>query len=57
MLAIGCLTPEQALASIDWTVYITIAFAFGVSAAMERSQVAQAIADVFVALSKFWDAV
>ena len=54
MLAIGCLTPEQALASIDWTVYITIAFAFGVSSAMENSQVAQAIADVFVALSKWW---
>ena len=52
MLMIGCLSADQALAAIDWSVYITIAFAFGVSAAMENSNVAQAIADVFVTISK-----
>lgn len=32
MLAIGCMNADQAVGAIDWTVYITIAFAFGVSA-------------------------
>lgn len=32
MLLIGCMNSDQAINAIDWTVYITIAFAFGVSA-------------------------
>lgn len=32
MLLIGCMNSDQAIGAIDWTVYITIAFAFGVSA-------------------------
>jgi di/tricarboxylate transporter len=32
MLLIGCMNSDQAVNAIDWTVYITIAFAFGVSA-------------------------
>jgi Ni/Fe-hydrogenase subunit HybB-like protein len=32
MLLIGCMNSDQALEAIDWRVYITIAFAFGVSA-------------------------
>lgn len=31
MLLVGCMNTDQALRSIDWTVYITVAFAFGVS--------------------------
>jgi hypothetical protein len=31
MMLVGCLNTSQALTSIDWTVYITVAFAFGVS--------------------------
>jgi di/tricarboxylate transporter len=53
MLLIGCLTPAQALASIDWPVYITIAFAFGLGTSMDKSGVARAIADIFVALSEY----
>ena len=53
MLAIGCMNANQAIQAIDWTVYITIAFAFGVSAAMDRSKVAQAIATLFVTISKY----
>ena len=37
----------QARASIDWTVYICIAFAFGMSTALEVTDVAQGIADIF----------
>uniref|UniRef100_A0A383WLM6 RCK C-terminal domain-containing protein n=1 Tax=Tetradesmus obliquus TaxID=3088 RepID=A0A383WLM6_TETOB len=51
MLLIGCMTSDQAVEAIDWTVYITIAFAFGVSSAMERSKVAAAIASIFVKIS------
>jgi hypothetical protein len=46
------LTP-QALAAIDWRVYITIAMAFGVSAALEKSKVAAAIASAFVTISEY----
>jgi di/tricarboxylate transporter len=42
---------EQARDSIDWTVYITIAFAFAFSTALENSNVAQGIADVFIDIS------
>ncbi|GBF94386.1 sodium sulfate co-transporter [Raphidocelis subcapitata] len=48
----AAMVTTQALTSIDWTVYITVAFAFGVSSAMEKSKVAQAIASVFVTISK-----
>ena len=49
MLATGCLTQEQARASVKWDVIVTIAAAFGISAAMEQSGVASAIATNLVA--------
>jgi len=39
MLASQCLSAEQARDSFDWEVYITIAFAFGISTAMEKTKV------------------
>jgi len=36
MLFIGCMNADQAIGAIDWTVYITIAFAFGVSSGREQ---------------------
>jgi len=49
MLATGCLTQEQARASVKWDVIVTIAASFGISAAMEQSGVANAIAKNLVA--------
>ncbi|KAI8476576.1 MAG: putative sodium/sulfate cotransporter 3 [Monoraphidium minutum] len=52
MLATKCMNSAQARASMDWEVYICIAFAFGVSTAMEKTNVALGIAEVFAALSR-----
>jgi di/tricarboxylate transporter len=52
MLLTRCLSASQARRSIDWEIYVCIAFAFGVGAAMEKTGVANAIAAVFVALSE-----
>eukprot|EP00877_Chromochloris_zofingiensis_P003154 jgi/Chrzof1/1283/Cz10g01050.t1 len=52
MLATKCMSVDQARNSIDWSVYICIAFAFGVGTAMEKSNVARAIAEVFAAMSR-----
>ena len=48
MLATGCLTQEQARASVKWDVIVTIAAAFGLSAALEQTGVASAIASTLV---------
>jgi len=48
MLATGCLTQEQARAAVKWDVIVTIAAAFGISAAMEQSGVASGIASTLV---------
>eukprot|EP01026_Neomeris_dumetosa_P046441 TRINITY_DN3953_c0_g1_i4.p1 TRINITY_DN3953_c0_g1~~TRINITY_DN3953_c0_g1_i4.p1 ORF type:complete len:658 (-),score=101.78 TRINITY_DN3953_c0_g1_i4:389-2092(-) len=48
MLATRCLSGDQARASIKWDVYITIAAAFGLSTALEKSGGAEAIADLLV---------
>ena len=53
MLAFKCLNGDQARSSIDWEVYICIAFAFAVSTAMEKTKVALAIAQLFVRISKY----
>jgi hypothetical protein len=55
MLAFKCLNGEQARSSIDWEVYICIAFAFAVSTAIEDTKVALAIAQIFVKISKCYD--
>ena len=48
MLATGCLTQNAARASVNWAVITTIAAAFGISAAMENTGVANAIATTLV---------
>lgn len=50
MIATRCLTCKQATDSIQWSVYLTVAAAFGVSVATESSGVAKAIADLFVSI-------
>ncbi len=42
----------QARSSIDWTVYVCIAFAFAMSTALEVTNVAQGIADIFTRVSR-----
>lgn len=51
MLVFKCMSADQARDSVEWTIYVCIAFAFAVSTAMEKTKLAKAIADVFVALS------
>jgi len=48
MLATGCLTQEAARSAVKWEVIVTIAAAFGISAAMEQSGVASNIASTLV---------
>lgn len=48
MLTFGCLSGDNARASIQWDVYLAIAGAFGVSRAMEATGVASEIAQVFI---------
>jgi hypothetical protein len=48
MLATGCLTQNAARASVNWNVITTIAAAFGISAALEETGVAGAIAETLV---------
>jgi hypothetical protein len=55
MLALRCMNASQARASMDWEVFLCIAFAFAVSTAMEKTNVALAIAELFAALSE-WNA-
>lgn len=52
MLAFKCLSADQAREAVEWEVYICIAFAFAVSTAMEKTKLALAIANVFVALAQ-----
>lgn len=49
MLATRCLSADEARSSMDWQVYICIAFAFGISTAMDKTKVARAIAEIFAA--------
>mgnify|MGYP002852956388 CR=1 FL=1 len=48
MLATGCLTQNAARGAVKWEVITTIAAAFGISAAMEATGVANAIATTLV---------
>jgi di/tricarboxylate transporter len=52
MLLTGCFSGDQARASIMWDVYLAIAAAFGVSATMERTNVANEFAQVFIRIAK-----
>ena len=48
MLLFGCLTQDAARSAVNWNVITTIAAAFGISAAMENTGVANAIATTLV---------
>lgn len=52
MLLTGCMSPEQARKAIRWDIYLMIAGSFGVSAALEQSGGAAAIANVIVDVGK-----
>lgn len=52
MIATHCMTGEQARRAINWDVYVCIAFAFAVSAALEKTTVAQGAANVFQSISE-----
>lgn len=52
MLATRCMNATQARQSMDWEVFICIAFAFAVSTAMEKTNVALGIAEVFAYISE-----
>lgn len=52
MLLTRCLNATQARQSMDFEVFICIAFAFAVSGAMEKTQVALGVAELFAALSR-----
>ena len=52
MLVTGCFTGDQARASILWDVYLAIGGAFGVSATMERTNVANEFAQIFIIIAQ-----
>jgi di/tricarboxylate transporter len=52
MLLTGCMSPEQARRAIRWDVYLMIAGSFGVSAGLEQSGGAAAIANLIVTIGK-----
>ena len=52
MLLTRCLTGEEARRSIDWTVLIAIAAAFGIAIALQKSGAAQAIASRLIDLAE-----
>jgi di/tricarboxylate transporter len=52
MLLTGCLSPDQARHAIRWDVYLMIAGSFGVSAGLEQSGGAAAIANLIVTIGR-----
>ncbi|KAI3433730.1 hypothetical protein D9Q98_003538 [Chlorella vulgaris] len=50
MLFTGCMSPDQARRAIRWDIYLMIAGSFGVSAALEQSGGAAAIANLIVSI-------
>ncbi|EFJ39566.1 hypothetical protein VOLCADRAFT_70819, partial [Volvox carteri f. nagariensis] len=50
MLITGCMNADQARKSIMWDVYLTIAAAFGVSAALESTGVAGKVANAIIGI-------
>jgi len=52
MLLTGCLSPNQARNAIRWDVYLMIAGSFGVSAGLEQSGGAAAIANLIINIGK-----
>ncbi|KXZ43508.1 hypothetical protein GPECTOR_88g451 [Gonium pectorale] len=52
MLLTGCMNGDQARKSIYWDVYLTIAGAFGVSAALEKTTVAAKFANGIISIGR-----
>lgn len=52
MLVTGCLSPSQARQAIKWDIYMMIAGSFGVSAGLEVSGGAAAIANLIISIGK-----
>ena len=52
MLLTGCMNADQARKAIMWDVYLTIAAAFGVSAALENTGVAGKVANAIISIGK-----
>ncbi|KXZ47579.1 hypothetical protein GPECTOR_34g738 [Gonium pectorale] len=52
MLVTGCMNGDQARKSIYWDVYLTIAAAFGVSAALEKTKVAATFANAIISIGR-----
>lgn len=52
LLITGCVSPDQARRSIRWDVYLMIAGSFGVSAGLEQSGGAAAIANLIVKIGR-----
>ncbi|KXZ43506.1 hypothetical protein GPECTOR_88g449 [Gonium pectorale] len=52
MLLTGCMNGDQARKSIYWDVYLTIAGAFGVSAALEKTSVAAKFANGIISIGR-----
>ena len=52
MLLTGCMNADQARKAIYWDVYLTIAAAFGVSAALEGTGVAASFANGIISIGK-----
>jgi di/tricarboxylate transporter len=54
MVVTGCISAGDARRSVDWQVLITIAAAFGVGTALQKSGAATAIAGAFVESTAAW---
>lgn len=54
MVALGCISSGDARRSIEWQVLITIAAAFGVGTALEKTGLAASLADFLVAHTALW---
>jgi di/tricarboxylate transporter len=54
MVASRCISPTDARQSVEWETLVTIAAAFGLGLALERSGVAAAIANVVVGATQSW---
>ncbi|GAB4819177.1 hypothetical protein N2152v2_006223 [Parachlorella kessleri] len=52
LLLSGCMSPDQARRSIKWDIYLMIAGSFGVSACLENTGAAAAIANLFIEIGK-----
>jgi di/tricarboxylate transporter len=53
-VAMGCISSGDARSSVEWQVLITIAAAFGVGTALEKSGAATAIATALVDSTQAW---